>query len=160
VLGACTTIKRSQIVPRWKITGVHFGLGGVLVRPSNLLISFSSFSAPLMSFAPLAPCLSKRYVRRFFFSSGRPSRRVKRCVSSLKTNWAPTMHVAADSRTTREVESTSAWIILDLASHPAKSYYMGVRTVVKVNLSLGNSSSKISAGNLSMNLPKAMRPNA
>ena len=95
-------------------------LGGVLVLPSNLLISFCNFSTPLAVVVgrlpptpigpnPRAPCLSKRYVSRFFFSSANPCRRVNKCVSSLNTICAEIIAAAAASRTTREVVSFNAY---------------------------------------------------
>jgi hypothetical protein len=86
-------------------------LGVIFVRVSNRLISFSSFSIPepFESVWPLVPCLSNRYVKRFFLSSARPSRRAKRCVSSRRTSCAAIMEAAADSRTTRDVVSFRAY---------------------------------------------------
>jgi len=56
------------------------GLGEALVLVSNLLISFSSFSIPkpLASVCPIVPCLSNRYVNKFFLSSAKPSKRANR----------------------------------------------------------------------------------
>lgn len=80
---------------------------GVLVRESSRLISFSNLSNPpcgrlpavTPSTAPLAPCLSNKYVKRFFFSSDRLASMVNRYVSSLKTSCAAVIAAAADSRT-------------------------------------------------------------
>lgn len=84
---------------------VGAGLGGVLVRVSSLLISFSSLSipdGPNDPGMPRAPCLSNRYVSKFFFSSASPSSNAKRCASSRRTTWAAMMDAAADSRTTSD----------------------------------------------------------
>lgn len=81
------------------------GLEGVLVLASSLLISFSSLSipdGPVTTVKPRAPCLSNRYVSKFFLSSARPSRRAKRWVSSRKTSCAAMMEAAADSLTIRD----------------------------------------------------------
>lgn len=89
----------------------------MLVRPSRRRISRSSFSMPECAGSakvaePRQLCLSKRYARRFFLSSGRPSRRTKRCASSRRMSWAAMMEAAAASRTTREESeevSVRAW---------------------------------------------------
>ena len=93
-------------------------LGGVFVLPSNLRSSFSNLSVPLPNTPfpptapPLAPCLSNRYVNKFFFSSGKPSRSVNKCVSSRRTTCEATIHAAADSRTTSEFGSLRAYFRL------------------------------------------------
>ena len=78
------------------------------MRVSRRYISFSSFSTPeepLAEVCPLEPCLSNRYVRRFFLSSANPSSKAKRWVSSRRTSCAAIIEAAADSRITREVVS-------------------------------------------------------
>jgi hypothetical protein len=87
-----------------------WGLDGVFVRVSNRLISFSSLSMPedrADVAKPRTPCLSKRYVRRFFFSSASPSNKVKRWVSSRRTSCAAMIDAAADSRTIKDDVSFS-----------------------------------------------------
>lgn len=86
------------------------GLGEALVLVSSLRISFSSFSMPepLARVCPIVPCLSKRYVNKFFLSSANPSKRANRWVSSRSTSWAAMMEAAAASRMTREVLSFRA----------------------------------------------------
>lgn len=81
------------------------GRGGRLVRLSNRRISRSSFSMPCGVGFPEElrhPCLSKRYAKRFFLSSGRPANRVNNCASSCNTNCAAMIDAAAASRTTRD----------------------------------------------------------
>ena len=88
---------------------------GVLMRVSRRLISFSSLSIPGEPCKsedggmPRAPCLSNRYVSKFFLSSASPSKRVNRCVSSRSTSCAAMIQVAADSRIIRDVLSFSAY---------------------------------------------------
>ena len=83
------------------------------MRVSSLLISFSSLSIPplLLTFpASRAPCLSNKYVKRFFFSSASPSSSVNKWVSSRKTSCAAMMDAAADSRTIKDDLSFNAWM--------------------------------------------------
>ena len=97
-----------------KKTSFYNALGGVFVLPSNLRSSFSNLSVPLPNTPfpptapPLAPCLSNKYVNKFFFSSGKPSRSVNKCVSSRRTTCEATIHAAADSRITSEFGSLRA----------------------------------------------------
>ena len=92
--------------------GIAAGLCGMLVWVSKLFSSFCSFSAP--DGAPFdidnlrTPCLSNKYINRFFFSSARPSSNANRCVSLPSTSWDAMIEAVADSRTTRDVISFRA----------------------------------------------------
>ena len=135
---------------------------GVLVRVSNLRISRSNFSIPVGPLAAgtfRAPCLSNRYVNKFFFSSARPSRRVNKWVSSRKTSCAAMIAAAADSRTMRDDR-----LFRDCKKNHQKPFFPpcdnNEQTVIRVVFNRGSSSSAISAGRRRMNLPMAISPKA
>jgi len=115
---------------------------GVPVRPSNLRISRSRRSTllPPEPTIPRTPCLSNKYVNRFFLSSANPSSSANRCASSRSTTCAAMIAAAAASRTTSDVVSVSA--------------------DTRVCFKRGSSSSSTSAGSRSANLASAISPKA
>ncbi len=110
------------------------------VRPSSLRISRSRRSTLPEPSTPRTPCLSNKYVNRFFLSSASPSSSANRCASSRSTTCAATMAAAAASRTTSDDVSVNAEI--------------------SVSFRRGSSSSRTSGGRRRANLASATRPKA
>jgi hypothetical protein len=119
---------------------VDDGRTGVPVRPSSLRISRSRRSTLPEPSTPRTPCLSNKYVSRFFLSSASPSSSANRCASSRSTTCAAMMAAAAASRITSDDVSVNA--------------------AMSVCFKRGSSSSRTSAGRRKANLARAIRPNA